>query len=136
MLKKAQGLSVTTIVVAVIALIVIVILISLFTGKFGAFGAGLKSIGDPTKICEGTTGQGGHIRDACLGNEDSIVSSDATAKGKKCCKSTPTTPGSGSLGNLGNACGGVSGATCKSGCITSLSVPAGDSSCSPLKCCL
>ena len=40
-LKKAQGLSITTIIVALIALIVLVILISVFTGRMGIFGKGL-----------------------------------------------------------------------------------------------
>jgi len=43
MLKKrdAQGLSITTIIVAVIGLIVVVVLIAIFTGRIGSFGKGL-----------------------------------------------------------------------------------------------
>ena len=45
MLKKrnAQGLSITTIIVAVIGLIVVVVLIAIFTGRIGSFGKGLDA---------------------------------------------------------------------------------------------
>lgn len=42
--KKAQGLSITTIIVAAIALIVLVVLIAIFTGRIGGFGAGVDSV--------------------------------------------------------------------------------------------
>jgi len=94
--KRAQGLSITTIIIAIIALIVIVVIIAIFTGRLGSFGAGLESIGDPTKKCQGSEsqgGQGGFLREeTCRDNENSIVSSDAIAQGKKCCKAaSPTT---------------------------------------------
>ena len=37
-MKKAQGLSLTTIIVAAIAIIVLVVLIAIFTGKINIFG--------------------------------------------------------------------------------------------------
>jgi len=88
--KRAQGLSITTIIIAIIALIVIVVIIAIFTGRLGAFGAGLESIGDPTKKCQGSESQGGQggtlrdVDDTCP--TGTIVSSDATAQGMKCCK--------------------------------------------------
>jgi len=89
--KRAQGISITTVVVAVIALIVIVVIVSILTGRVGQFSAGLESIGDPTKKCQGSVGNGGTLRTTCLSNENSIVSSDAIAEGKKCCKGTGST---------------------------------------------
>jgi len=40
--KKAQGLSVNTIIIAAIALIVLVVLIAVFTGRFGIFSKSLN----------------------------------------------------------------------------------------------
>lgn len=82
--KRAQGLSITTVVVAIIALIVIVVIIAILTGRLGAFGAGLESLGNPTQTCGF---QKGVPKETCdEKTEVSIVSSDATAQGKKCCK--------------------------------------------------
>ena len=81
--KRAQGLSITTVIVAVIALIVIVVVVAIFTGRLGIFSSGLESIGDPTKTCLANRGT---PKPTCDADEYSIVSSDATAQGKKCCK--------------------------------------------------
>lgn len=43
--KKAQGLSLTTIIVAAIALIVLVILVMIFTGRIGIFSKGVGQAG-------------------------------------------------------------------------------------------
>lgn len=50
MIKKrnAQGLSITTIIIAVIGLVVIVVLIAVFTGRLAWFGQGL----DKSQTCE------------------------------------------------------------------------------------
>jgi len=40
--KKAQGLSLTTIIVAAIGLIVLVILVAIFTGQMASFGIGIS----------------------------------------------------------------------------------------------
>jgi hypothetical protein len=53
MLRKAQGLSITTIIVALIALIVLVIIISIFTGRMGIFGKGLDEAGEIGGKCPG-----------------------------------------------------------------------------------
>jgi len=42
MKKKAQGLSLNTIIVAAIVLIVLVVLWAIFTGRLGAFAGGVK----------------------------------------------------------------------------------------------
>ena len=46
--RNAQGLSITTIIIAVIGLIVVVVLVSIFSGRLGQFGRGL----DDAKTCE------------------------------------------------------------------------------------
>lgn len=40
--KKAQGMSLTVIIIAVLALIVLVVLVVIFTGKAGSFGKGTE----------------------------------------------------------------------------------------------
>ena len=89
--KRAQGLSINVIIIAIIALIVIVVIISILNSRLGLFSAGLESIGDPTKKCQGSAGNGGILRDTCRSFEKSIVSSDAIAEGKKCCKGASST---------------------------------------------
>ena len=43
--KKAQGLSINTIIIAAIALVVLVVLIAIFTGRLGMFSKGLGDVG-------------------------------------------------------------------------------------------
>ena len=51
-MKKAQSISINTIIVAAIALIVLVVLIAIFTGRLGDFNIGLGQItGDTNKDC-------------------------------------------------------------------------------------
>ena len=49
--KKAQGLSMTTIVVAALALLVMVVLALVFTGRMGDFSTGVKSVGTCDQAC-------------------------------------------------------------------------------------
>ena len=53
MLKKrsAQGLSITTIIVAVIGLVIVVVLIAVFTGRIGSFGTELDKSKTCTSVC-------------------------------------------------------------------------------------
>jgi len=83
--KRAQGLSITTVVVAVMALIVIVILIGIFKGGIDTFSPGVESLGDATITC---TANGGTPTDddECGEGKSSIVSSDAAGRGQRCCK--------------------------------------------------
>jgi hypothetical protein len=50
--KKAQGLSVTTIIVAIIGLIILVAIILMITGKLGAFGEGASSVASCENSCK------------------------------------------------------------------------------------
>ena len=52
--KKAQGISVTVIIIAVVALVVLVVLIAVFSGKFGGFSEGVSQAGS----CKGLGGDG------------------------------------------------------------------------------
>ncbi|HLC66646.1 MAG TPA: hypothetical protein VJK52_03320 [Candidatus Nanoarchaeia archaeon] len=47
--KKAQGISINTIIIAAIALIVLVVLVAIFTGRMGDFGRRLT--GEQNKYC-------------------------------------------------------------------------------------
>ena len=49
--KRAQGLSMTTIVVAALALLVLVVLALVFTGRMGDFSTGVKKVGTCEQAC-------------------------------------------------------------------------------------
>ena len=51
MKKRAQGLSMTTIVVAALALLVLVVLALVFTGRMGNFSTGVKEVADCKQAC-------------------------------------------------------------------------------------
>ena len=97
MKKKAQGISITTIIVAAIALIVLVVLVAIFTGRMGIWGQGLDSAGKGT-YCQGSTAPassepvsiaGGTWRTKCEANEDAIYGIFLDQKdnpGQSCCK--------------------------------------------------
>ena len=57
--KRAQGLSITTIIVAVIGLIILVVIIVMITGKLGAFGRGLESVSSCENTCKAVGGDRG-----------------------------------------------------------------------------
>ena len=50
--KKAQGLSVTTIIVAIIGLIILVAIILMLTGELGAFGEGTSEASGCETVCK------------------------------------------------------------------------------------
>lgn len=90
--KRAQGLSITTIIVAVIGLIILVVLIAIFTGRLGAFGKGLEEQEKFGKKCEEFNNDPA-VDDAvlrpkglnCPSGYIEWVSSDSIATGRKCC---------------------------------------------------
>jgi hypothetical protein len=55
MAKKAQGISLTTVVIAAVALIVLVVLILIFSGRLQLFNKGVNSC--PAKTFEAKPGQ-------------------------------------------------------------------------------
>ena len=74
MRKKAQGLSITTIIVAVIALVVLVVLVAIFTGRIGLFSAGL---GEATS-CEKS------LNGICIATGQSCGDDNVRAYGAEC----------------------------------------------------
>ena len=50
--KKAQSISINTIIIAAIALAVLVVLFIIFTGRFKIFSEGVSSTASCTKTCE------------------------------------------------------------------------------------
>ena len=50
--RKAQGLSITTIIIAVIALIVLVVIIAILTGRMGAFSSGVAGAASCENACK------------------------------------------------------------------------------------
>lgn len=54
-MRKGQGLSITTIVVAAIALLILVVVVAVFTGQFGGFAAGIQECSSKGGICVADT---------------------------------------------------------------------------------
>tara|TARA_Y100000034_G_scaffold14075_1_gene14694 strand:- start:2648 stop:2932 length:285 start_codon:yes stop_codon:yes gene_type:complete len=52
--NKAQGISITTIIIAAIALVVLVVLISIFVGKMGGFATKLEDCNEKGGFCVST----------------------------------------------------------------------------------
>ena len=80
--KKAQGLSLNTIIIASLVLIVLVVLILVFTGRIGLFGMGLNEATED-KPCPG-----GHIQTSLPCDGDLIYSIgpwDNVGVGEYCC---------------------------------------------------
>ena len=65
-MKKAQGISLTTIVIASLSLIVLVVLVLIFTGRMSLFGLGMDTTEkDCANLCKGGGyAQGGSVKDA------------------------------------------------------------------------
>ncbi len=85
--RKAQGLSINTIIIAIICLIVLVVIIAIFTGRMGSFSKGVEE----TATCENScmalgdktaTDHAGTAADPCNG-----IKVAGTYKGitKGCC---------------------------------------------------
>lgn len=49
--RNAQGLSITTIIIAVIGLIVVIVLVAIFSGRLGQFGQGLDEASTCDSLC-------------------------------------------------------------------------------------
>ena len=92
--KKAQGISINTIIIAAIALIVLVVLITIFTGYTGQWG---KKVGRvESKVCmnadarDGKTALGGLWRAECAAGELEMYPTDVddlqAHAGQHCCK--------------------------------------------------
>ncbi|MBW3001721.1 hypothetical protein KY338_01005 [Candidatus Woesearchaeota archaeon] len=75
--KKAQGLPITTIIIAILALLVLVVIILIFTGKVRVFGGELVSC----------TGKGGFCtKESCyFGYQTELQETDCKEPNKNCC---------------------------------------------------
>jgi hypothetical protein len=86
--KKAQGISINTIIIAAIALIVLVVLVAIFTGRLGIFGREVGEVGQECaefKNAEGDTGS--WMMDSCPAGYDTIYTATDSDEhpGEACC---------------------------------------------------
>ena len=82
MKKKAQGLSMQTIVIAALALLVLVILALVFTGRMGSFATGVKESTTCKNMCEAAG-----YADASTDANDTAMPGYTYANGNQCyCK--------------------------------------------------
>ena len=83
MKKKAQGLSMTTIVVAALALLVLVVLALVFTGRMGSFSTGIKEVADCKQACvaAGFTGE----PETCTNESQNRLLGIKDQSGNACC---------------------------------------------------
>jgi len=93
-MKKGQGLSLNTIIIAAIVLIVLVVLWAIFTGRMGTFASGVKEVEKCSNACTnlGYTSGGGALRANCAGDNNMYLGTgyvqDSGAKfgdSKGCC---------------------------------------------------
>lgn len=81
MAKKAQGLTLNTIIIAALVLLVLVILALIFTGRIQIFGS-------ETAACENN---GGTCKDSCVENEAEYRAAKCPAE-QVCCVAAETPP--------------------------------------------
>ena len=77
-MKKAQGISLTMLIIAVIALIVLVVIIAIFTGKMPGISTGLQS-------CANKGGSCAYPDNAPCPDGMAEVSGTDCEAGRKCC---------------------------------------------------
>ena len=86
-MKKAQGISINTIIIAAIALIVLVVLIAVFTGRIGIWG---QQVDDTTQIsCTSVGGEAVDSDDCSLLRKIPGKYNDV-GEDKVCCKTEPS----------------------------------------------
>ena len=85
-MKRAQGLSLTVIIVAVISLVVLVVLVAIFSGKMGGWIGGVESCPDKDGVCTSVTDN--NPAASCKARTDertvSLPNTDCK-KGETCC---------------------------------------------------
>ena len=69
--SKAQGISMTTIVIAALALLVLVVLTLIFTGRMGDFSLGVEENTDCQSFCDSLGYKKEAIEGKCSGQDDS-----------------------------------------------------------------
>lgn len=87
--RKAQGLSITMIIVAVLGLLILVVLVALLSGRLGGFSKGVGEAASCGKLCEviGKTKIALTDKDACedAGWEYRAGNFDDVTSGVCCC---------------------------------------------------
>jgi len=89
-MKKGQGLSLNTIIIAAIVLIVLVVLWAIFTGRMGTFATGVKETENCDDACKAI---GKTKADSCTpaaGSEPEGFVKIGKIKGADCCCKTKT----------------------------------------------
>ena len=84
-MKKGQGLSLNTVIIAAIVLIVLVVLWAIFTGRMGTFSSTLKETTDPKACPEGSSVQ------PVEGCDFPIYGNYEVPAGKVCCREAAAT---------------------------------------------
>ena len=87
MKKRAQGLSLTTIVIAALALIVLVVLVLIFTGRMGGFAQGLDTVTSCENSCKavGKNVSDGGFKVTCSTTTELQLPGITDDKNQKCC---------------------------------------------------
>ena len=91
--RKAQGLSINTIILVVIGLIVLVVIIAVLTSRMGLFSKGLESAASCENACKAFGEEFDKIstKEACSGQYVSGFSADKEGEGC-CCKPKSDVP--------------------------------------------
>jgi hypothetical protein len=90
-MKKGQGLSLNTIIIAAIVLIVLVVLWAIFTGRMGVFSKGLDQIEkDCTSQCTAAGYATGAVKTACDSTDYSLKPVRVQGQDQFCCCAAPT----------------------------------------------
>ncbi len=95
LMKKSQGLSLNTIIIAAIVLIVLIVLWAIFTGRMGGFVQGLQQAeSDCDALCKaaGYTLEGDGLSDSACTGENIVQLKKYVINGddKYCCCKKPT----------------------------------------------
>ena len=83
--KKAQGLSLNTVIIAAIVLIVLVVLVMVFTGRMGGFTSGISDQTEKTCKEAGGKDDNGCAPDKCP-LQNRVILPVEMPDGKVCCK--------------------------------------------------
>lgn len=90
-MRKGQGLSINTIIIAAIALVVLIVLWVIFTGRMGVFSTGLQEVEKNCKDqCIAAGNAGGNVKDTCTTGEINLRAVTVKGKTQQCCCTTQT----------------------------------------------
>lgn len=88
-MKKAQGLSLNTIIIAAIALVVLIVLWAIFTGRMGVFSTGLQEVEkNCNDQCVAAGYARGSVKDLCATGEIDLRAVTVKGATQRCCCTT------------------------------------------------